>query len=72
MSNERQSEVKTIRHQLFCDCGGEMLPTGYCLTSFPPQYPHICSRCGKEQTIRGKEFPYITYEEVARYLETQK
>jgi len=40
-------KVETFQRILFCDdCGGEMKPTGTCLTSNPAQYPHECDGCG--------------------------
>jgi uncharacterized Zn finger protein len=54
--NIRQEEVAYI-----CDtCGkGEMIPTGECLTSFPPQYPHKCNACGAIQTFSNITYPYV-------------
>lgn len=40
--------------------GGEFLPTGMMLASNPPQYPHKCNNCGKEQTFY-KRYPFIDY-----------
>ena len=63
---EKRTEVRTIMVRLMCDkCGeGEMKPTGVCLTSNPPQYPHKCNKCGAEVTVRGKTYPRAEYEEV--------
>lgn len=62
---EIETEVKTYRIRLMCDeCdGGEMKPTGICLTSIPPQYPHKCDKCGHEETVRGKTYPTIEHRE---------
>ena len=29
---------------------------GYILTSYPPQYPQTCCKCGEKRTIRGASF----------------
>ena len=46
-----REEVKTYREHWMCsNClGGEFEPTGICLTSMPPQYPHVCDVCGLER-----------------------
>jgi hypothetical protein len=46
-----------------CECGGEFEPTGVVLRSYPPQYPHKCNKCGKEEVFR-KQFPYYAAEEI--------
>jgi len=42
------TELKTRKVRYKCDwCNdGYYEPTGICLTSCPPQYPHKCSNCG--------------------------
>ena len=32
---------------LKCECGGVFKWTGAVLTSYPPQYPYHCDKCGK-------------------------
>ena len=59
---ERRTEVKPIQVTLQCDdCGGEMKPTGTALMTSPPQYPHVCEKCGASSNIRAKTYPYIEY-----------
>lgn len=60
---EKRTEVKTIRVRAICNCGGEFKPTGMCLTSYPPQYPHKCDNCGKVKTFE-KSYPTVEYVEV--------
>jgi len=62
---ERKKEVKTYKIEYVCDeCGeGDMRPTGICLTSNPPQYPHTCTVCGHEKRFRDKKYPLTVYEE---------
>ncbi len=43
------------------ECDGVMYPTGVCLTSHPPQYPHKCVDCGYEETVWSHKYPKITY-----------
>ena len=63
---EKRTKARTYIVRLMCEkCdGGEMKPTGICLTSSPPQYPHRCDKCGHEETVRGKTYPCIEHEEV--------
>lgn len=44
-----------------CDAG-HLRPTGTCLTSNPPQYPHMCDNndCGYGETF-NKIYPFIDY-----------
>ena len=63
----RDDEVKTFVRHLLCEitgCGGEMLPTGICLTSYPAQYPHQCDTCGYTLNVRGKTYPTQVLETV--------
>lgn len=62
MTTIKRTEVKTYLEKLYCECGGQMLPYGYVLTTHPPQYPHKCEQCGKT-TIESQPFPRITYDE---------
>lgn len=62
---ERRTEVKTFLIHLMCDkCEyGEMKPTASALLSHPPQYPHVCDKCGEKVNIHGGIYPRLTYEE---------
>ena len=62
--SEYETELKTIKISYECDkCNkGQMLPTGACLLSDPPQYPHSCNYCGFDYTFR-KNYPLIKYVE---------
>jgi hypothetical protein len=49
---EQRKQVLPVRVNYSCDkCGGDVLPTGVCLTSYPAQYPHDCQWCGKRYTF---------------------
>lgn len=61
IAQEVSTEVKVIVVRMKCECGGEMKPTGQCLTSYPPQYPHVCDKCGKKVTYRIV-YPDLRYE----------
>jgi len=52
--------VETILVRMNCSCGGEMKPTGTCLTSYPPQYEHRCDKCGTNRTY-NVSYPEIRY-----------
>lgn len=60
-----RKEVRTFKEYALCDkdyCFGEMKPTGQCLMSNPPQFPHACIECGNTQNFLVK-YPHIVYEE---------
>lgn len=61
LAQEVSTEVKTVVVRMKCECGGEMKPTGECLTSYPPQYPHVCDKCGKKATYHI-HYPDLRYE----------
>ena len=58
-------QVKTVQIDFKCpECeDGYLRPNGQCLTTHPPQYPHICNSmmCSYSQTFRNKIYPYIDY-----------
>lgn len=58
-------QVETREEDYKCDtCNeGHMRPTGMTLTSYPPQYPHICNSCGIAKTFRVT-YPRIVHVEL--------
>ena len=64
-----RTEVKAYRIELPCEkegCDGALVScSGMTLTSNPPQYPHKCTKCGKEKHILGITYPYIEHEVIA-------
>ena len=44
----KKKKIKAIYiKEGICDvCGGYMISTGACLTSYPAQYPYKCEKCG--------------------------
>lgn len=52
-------EVKIIMVYQMCDkCGeGYMEPRDIVLTSYPPLYPHMCTKCGYSENYT-KRYPY--------------
>ena len=61
----KRNIVETYMERLYCDdCNEEMLPSGVVLASNPPQYPHVCKRCGKTENVIDKKFPNIEYKEI--------
>lgn len=60
---KKESEVKTVLTKMYCDCGGEMLPNGNVLCSYPPLYTHECTKCGKTESYHDR-YPKVTYKEV--------
>jgi hypothetical protein len=60
VAGETNIVVKTVLVRMMCKCGGEMKPTGTCLTSYPPQYPHVCNKCGTNATY-NVSYPEIRY-----------
>ena len=57
---EKATELKVFRIKMFCDCGGEMLPTGVALSSYPPRFIHQCRLCGTRATY-DTSYPYLEY-----------
>lgn len=64
MSTIHESLTHLAVKRLICDCGGEMLSTGICLTTDPAQYPHMCNRCGKTENIFGVTYPSLEYVDI--------
>lgn len=62
---EITKEIKVIGIDYVCDeCGiGKMRPTGVCLDSMPPYYPHVCDNCGYEAGFETT-YPTTRYEEI--------
>ena len=60
---EVKREVKSYIIYADCECGGIFKPTNMCLMSYPPQYPHKCNKCGKEE-IFSHTYPVHIMEEV--------
>jgi len=64
-AGETKLATETVLVRMMCECGGEMKPTGVCLTSNPPQYPHVCNKCGTNVTY------YVTYPEIRYVTESE-
>lgn len=61
-AGEATNVVKVVTVGMMCPCGGKMVPTGVCLTSNPPQFPHVCAKCGATTNVSYKVFyPEIRY-----------
>lgn len=60
MAIEKKIKVVPFEVHQYCECGGEFIPTGLVLTSYPPQYPHACNKCDKRETFK-KSYPTIEY-----------
>lgn len=61
---EIKTEVKVYNIDMECpQCHkGKMCPTGVCFDSFPPIYPHKCTKCGYLENY-DQIYPYTTYDE---------
>lgn len=64
-------EVTPLLEVLKCDCGGEMNYTGGCLTSNPPTFAHVCSKCDRQEGIRTDTFPRNVWERGDWYSERE-
>ena len=64
MSKIIEKKLVPVKRVLVCECGTEMEHTGMVYMSNPVQYPHKCPNCGYEETIVGKSYPCIEFEEV--------
>lgn len=60
---EVRKECRAIMHHMYCECGGEFKPENICLTTCPPQYPHMCDKCGLTK-IFFRTYPYVDFEEL--------
>lgn len=60
---EIEYPVEIVKVRCFCNCGGEMVFTGRTLMSIPPQYPHKCNQCEKEEIVSDIIYPEIRYKE---------
>jgi hypothetical protein len=61
---ETHTKVESFEIDYRCDeCGeGMMRPTGRCMESYPPQYPHSCTVCKATKTFTNKRYPHIVHE----------
>lgn len=50
MLHKRRVKAIYITEGLCNNCGGHMIFTGMCLTTWPAQYPYKCERCGHGET----------------------
>ena len=64
MSNIRRVPVQTFVERLFCECGGEMKPTGLAKPCSPPLYEHRCEACSATEDA-AKAYPCLGHSEVA-------
>ena len=66
-SKECRTPVSPVWVELMCTvegCDGKIEScAGIVLTSYPAQYPHKCSKCGKSRYISGATYPYIDYDQ---------
>ena len=60
---EKEFEAKSVLTKMYCDCGGEMVPTGAVLCSYPPKYTHEGNKCGKIESY-SNTYPKVVYKEV--------
>jgi hypothetical protein len=57
----RETPMQPVRIEAGCDkCDGTLVFDGIVLTSYPPQYPHTCDRCGWRNNLR-EHYPTIEY-----------
>lgn len=60
----KSNEVKVYVDRLYCNkCGAEMEHDGTVLCSYPPQYSHVCPKCGFRIAITTK-YPNVRYENI--------
>lgn len=59
----REEPLSAVWRRWICneeDCDGEMKPTGQCFPSNPPQYPHRCEKCQRQESASAV-YPRIAY-----------
>jgi len=44
--------LENSEEKKLCKCGGELKWEGVTMTSYPPQYPYTCPKCGKRYIYR--------------------
>lgn len=62
---EKKVPCKVYVKHAMCECGGELKCDTECnvmLVIYPPQYLHVCERCGKQENLL-KVYPCVEYEE---------
>ncbi len=59
--SERRTELKAIRVDKLCACGGIMEFSRKIFPTWPPWYQHNCGTCNKEELFQ-KEYPCVEYE----------
>ena len=63
---EVKTELKAYRVDRACDipnCDGRMMAGSGALLSFPPKYPHTCTKCGVQQAFIIP-YPYTNFEPI--------
>ena len=57
----KEEKMTVYQERLYCDkCGTEMYFSGEVLLSYPPQFPHICPKCGFKITTK-EQYPKLKY-----------
>ena len=61
---DREVEFSVVAKEVKLSCGGQC--SGFMESvhhpvrlSNPPQYLHRCNKCGSEEWVRGKTYPYV-------------
>lgn len=44
--------LENSEEKKLCECGGTLKWEGAAMTSYPPQYPYTCTKCGKRYVYR--------------------
>lgn len=44
---QQVAECKVYQVNEVCECGGMFYPSGRSITTYPPLFSHMCSKCGK-------------------------
>jgi hypothetical protein len=62
---EIKVDVKVVEVDMVCDgCNeGKMRSNGIVYSTYPEQYPHVCTKCSRSMTYQVR-YPYIAYEKV--------
>jgi hypothetical protein len=57
-----EKKMRPVEVKAYCECGGELRPTGTSRLMSPPQYPHVCTKCTLVYAFT-KIYPTIEYRE---------
>ena len=69
---EKRFDVKPIKIEAVCDCGGVYeMNSNVVLTTYPPKYQYKCNKCGKI-TTSSEIYPKILHEKIEEKINDKR